>query len=252
MVSLGAKSALASEKAGNGTYTVWWSSVNGANSYNLYFKESGEKMYTHAVAGLPSNASSYTIQYLKSNVTYVYTIAAVDNGGKEFWWSTPKSFWGNGMSQTWTASTTTPASPSSPKTPVLGMTSATATWMWQSKAQYYNVYYREAGQKTYAYSVPNVPSNGTSVKINYLRNGVGYYYNVAAFYDGMEHWLGEKTLTWPVEVVTLDKTTMTPEPTTTLTPTTMDNTGTLDPLGMQPTAVPTMGYATSTPSATNY
>lgn len=65
-------------------------SVLGAKAYNVYYKESQEKNYTHSVRLLPSNFSDYTINFLKTGIKYIYTMTAVNDQGKEFWQSNPK------------------------------------------------------------------------------------------------------------------------------------------------------------------
>lgn len=210
MVSLPTRTVQAADPAGWGKANVWWPQSNNASSYNIYYKESGEKTYTHAVRNLPHAAMSYTIGYLKSGVTYWYQVAAVDSSGKEYWWSEQKKFWPGASSKVEAKSAATSVrvggsqSLTKPSTNIAGWTAATASWSWQSQAEYYNVYYREAAEKKYSHAVSHIPSNGTTLKINYLKTGVGYYYNVAAYYGGQEHWLGEKVLVWPMEVVIIN------------------------------------------------
>jgi len=76
------------------TMTPWyskgpamWQGVSGARWYNIYYMDSTDKRYTHAVRNLPWNASSYTIGYLKRGHTYWYNVAAVNDAGREFSWS---------------------------------------------------------------------------------------------------------------------------------------------------------------------
>ena len=69
--------------------TVMWNGVSGATHYNIYYKESGDKMWTHAVVRLPAEARSYTITHLKRGVVYWYRVAAKKSGA-EFWWSDVK------------------------------------------------------------------------------------------------------------------------------------------------------------------
>jgi len=69
---------------------VSWKSVLGAKTYNIYYKETGENKYTHAVRNLPSSSIGYTINSLKKNIGYWYTLTAVGADGKEFWKSAPK------------------------------------------------------------------------------------------------------------------------------------------------------------------
>lgn len=67
-----------------------WKSIPGAVQYNLYYKEKGDKIYTHAVGGLPSTLTSYTIRSLKNYVKYVYNVASVNSSGVEFSWTGEK------------------------------------------------------------------------------------------------------------------------------------------------------------------
>ncbi len=61
--------------------------INGAVSYNLYYKEVTEGHYIHAVRSIPAGTTTYLVSYLKKNKKYHYKISALDNNGKEFWWS---------------------------------------------------------------------------------------------------------------------------------------------------------------------
>lgn len=66
---------------------VMWNPAPGVLMYNIYYKESADKTWTHAVRSLPSNSTSYTIKYLKRGVVYWYNLAAVNGSGSEYWWS---------------------------------------------------------------------------------------------------------------------------------------------------------------------
>ena len=61
-------------------------------AYNIYYKETTEKTYTHAVRKLPTSLTKYTISYLKKNKEYQYVIAGLNGAGKEIWWSEIKTF----------------------------------------------------------------------------------------------------------------------------------------------------------------
>ncbi len=63
--------------------------VLGASTYNIYYKESGNKKYEHAIRTLPANVENYTIGFLKKGVAYSYAISALDRSGKEFSFSKP-------------------------------------------------------------------------------------------------------------------------------------------------------------------
>lgn len=67
--------------------TVYWAPVEGAVSYNLYYKTESESEFTNSVSSIPANVHHYTISYLRKGVVYQYRISAVDQNGKEFWWS---------------------------------------------------------------------------------------------------------------------------------------------------------------------
>jgi fibronectin type 3 domain-containing protein len=61
--------------------------ITSAASYNIYYKEVADGHYIHAVRKIPAEATTYLVSYLKKNKKYHYKISAVDNNGKEFWWS---------------------------------------------------------------------------------------------------------------------------------------------------------------------
>ena len=216
--------AQAAEPAGWGRATLSWTSAPHANSYNLYFKEAGKKMYTHSARDLPGNSTSFTVDYLKKGMTYWYSVAALDASGKEYWWSSAKKFWaGSTVSVATKPSVGGLPTPSMPHTTKMDQGgSATASWRSQANVEFYNLYYRESGQKGYTHAVPHIPASGTSLTINGLKKDVGYYYNVAAYYDGQEHWMGEKVLVWPVEVVFINNPSyapmLEPQPQVTLPP----------------------------------
>jgi hypothetical protein len=70
--------------------TVGWEPVQGAASYNIYYKEESEPDYTNAVRNIPANVTKYTISYLKKSGKYVYKVSAADSSGNEFLWSGAK------------------------------------------------------------------------------------------------------------------------------------------------------------------
>ena len=70
--------------------TVALPPVQGAVSYNIYFKSSSEKTYNNAARNIPATFTSYTISYLQKGKLYTYKISALDGSGREFWWSSVK------------------------------------------------------------------------------------------------------------------------------------------------------------------
>lgn len=70
--------------------TAVWNLQSGVKCYNIYYKESTDKKYVHAIRCLPNNITLYTIQYLKQNASYRYNVSAVNFSGKEIWWSGEK------------------------------------------------------------------------------------------------------------------------------------------------------------------
>lgn len=70
--------------------TVDLPEVEGAVSYNIYYKKTGADRYDNAVRNVPVTADAYTISHLKKGVSYDYQIAAVDAQGEEFWFSLTK------------------------------------------------------------------------------------------------------------------------------------------------------------------
>lgn len=67
--------------------TVSVPNLEGASSFNIYYKEAGEKDFVNAVRNVPTTTSSYTISHLKKGVNYQYRFAAVDDTGKEYLFS---------------------------------------------------------------------------------------------------------------------------------------------------------------------
>lgn len=239
----------AAEQHYNQAATSWQGQV-GAARYNVYYKESGMTSWQHSVRDLASNASSITIGYLKPGVSYWYRVSAEDESGKEFWWSANMKL-NTMMSNTPMPMTQTQPSSMPSSTPqAMGPTTsqsgswtqATIHWVPNGNAQYYNIYYKEAGQSSYMYSVPNVPGNASTLTINGLKSASKYFYNVASFHDSKEYWMGEKVLSWgapKVEVVSLSSSMMLPDPTTFMAPAIPSGTmGSPSGLPQQPQQVP--------------
>jgi hypothetical protein len=67
--------------------TVAIPQVNGAASYNIYYKQANDPAFTNAVRHVSPNVTTYTISYLKKGESYVYRVSAADASGKEIWWS---------------------------------------------------------------------------------------------------------------------------------------------------------------------
>jgi len=67
--------------------TVAMPQVEGALSYNVYYKQTDEKTYKNAVREIPVTVEEYTVSYLTKGAKYVYKVSAVDVNGAEFWWS---------------------------------------------------------------------------------------------------------------------------------------------------------------------
>jgi len=67
--------------------TVALPQINGAASYNIYYKQASEPTYTNAVRKVRPGVAAYTISYLKKGSEYQYRISAADTTGKEYWWS---------------------------------------------------------------------------------------------------------------------------------------------------------------------
>jgi len=61
--------------------------VEGAVSYNIYYKEVTDGKFINAVRNVSASTTTYTISYLKHGKQYHYKISALDKSGKEFWWS---------------------------------------------------------------------------------------------------------------------------------------------------------------------
>ena len=65
--------------------------VEGAVSYNIYYKKEQESNYNNTVREVPAYITTYTVSYLTKGATYKYKVAAVDASGGEFWWSDEKT-----------------------------------------------------------------------------------------------------------------------------------------------------------------
>lgn len=61
--------------------------VDGAVSYDIYYKSSSDTAFINAVRDIPANQKSYIISYLKRGTDYQYEISAVNGIGSEFWFS---------------------------------------------------------------------------------------------------------------------------------------------------------------------
>ena len=83
--------AFAATAVHNSKAKVMKQGVLGAKAYNVYYKEAGEKKFTHSVRRLPQNFNDFTINSLKNGVNYSYVISALNENGREFWFSSPKS-----------------------------------------------------------------------------------------------------------------------------------------------------------------
>lgn len=90
LATFAAQGAFATGQVAYSWAKVMWNSAPGAKWYNIYYKESGDKKWTHAVRRLPWNATSYTINYLKRGTVYWYNVSALNDAGKEYWWSGDK------------------------------------------------------------------------------------------------------------------------------------------------------------------
>lgn len=87
LLTLAGQNVFAVGMVNTGAGKAMWHTVSGAKYYNVYYKETADKKFTHAVRKLPQNATSFTISHLKNGVTYEYKVSALSDAGKEFWWS---------------------------------------------------------------------------------------------------------------------------------------------------------------------
>lgn len=69
----------------SGTVTI--PTLSEAATFNIYYKEAGEKDFVNAVRGISPNTERYTISHLRKDVPYQYRFAAVDGSGREFLFS---------------------------------------------------------------------------------------------------------------------------------------------------------------------
>ncbi len=66
--------------------TAKWKSVPNTQCYNIYYKESTQKIYQNAVGCLPPNMTSYTIKMLKPKTSYKFNVSAMDSSMNQFSW----------------------------------------------------------------------------------------------------------------------------------------------------------------------
>lgn len=66
-------------------------------------------------------------------------------------------------------------------------------WNPISTISYYNIYYRQADEKSWTHSVPRVDASSTAYEITCLKTNVTYYYTVSAVaVDGSERFINEE------------------------------------------------------------
>src|SRR5258708_10917514 len=70
-----------------GEETVPLPRITEAVTYNIYYKQTSEPVFTNSVRSIPASITSYTISYLRKGSDYVYRISALNASGSEFWWS---------------------------------------------------------------------------------------------------------------------------------------------------------------------
>lgn len=61
--------------------------IEGARTYNVYYREKSAQGYTNVARDIPASNVSYIISYLKKGEEYVYKVAVIDYTGAEIWWS---------------------------------------------------------------------------------------------------------------------------------------------------------------------
>lgn len=70
--------------------TVTLPKIDGAVSYNIYYKEQSETDFPNAVTLISTTLPTYTVTYLNKGTRYEYKVTALDASGKEFWFSEVK------------------------------------------------------------------------------------------------------------------------------------------------------------------
>ena len=66
---------------------VAWDPIDGATSYNLYYKQKDDQEFTNSVRNIPADITQYLISYLVKGKEYEYKLAAVGSNGQEFFWT---------------------------------------------------------------------------------------------------------------------------------------------------------------------
>lgn len=159
---------------------VGWTPVTGADHYNIYYRETTETKYDHAVRDLPASMTEYTIAGLRTNVGYIYNLAAVDNKGVEFAWSGERRL-APGATRVYGSQTYGPQR----------YNKATISWDGVAGAEYYYIYYRKVGENRWTHAVRDLRYDARTVTIARL-DKVGYEYQVVAVRnDKTEFWWSE-------------------------------------------------------------
>jgi fibronectin type 3 domain-containing protein len=150
----------------NGSITVSWEAVDTADSYNLYYAESGTRPESPMVS--PISGTSWTINSLTNGTTYYVWVQAVNSGGVSAV---------SGMAQI-------KLDLAAPAKPTLSPDNGSITVSWQAvdTADSYNLYYAESGTRPETPTVSSI--SGTSWTISSLTNGTIYYVWVQAVNSG--------------------------------------------------------------------
>jgi hypothetical protein len=61
--------------------------ITDASSYNIYYSPASNGTFPYSVRNISNTTSSYTISYLRKDISYQYKISALNKAGKEIWWS---------------------------------------------------------------------------------------------------------------------------------------------------------------------
>lgn len=173
---------------GETTFTLSWTGVSGATSYNIYRSSSPGVSATpgNLIGSAGSTISTYTVTGVSRGTSAYFVITAIYNGGSES-----------------SASAEVSATAGVPPGVVAaaGDSSAMVSWSPVTGAQSYTIYYGTAAGVTPATGTAVAVSSGTAKTVSGLTNGTTYYFVVTATFSDGEGPVSAEVHAMPVALV---------------------------------------------------
>jgi|GEM_PF-3508740 len=170
---------------GIGKNTISWSSVSGANSYNLYYSTSSGVSKTNGTK-ISGVSSPYSHSGLSNGITYYYVVTAVSISGTESFSSPQKSGSPVGYSAV-PPIISSPGTVTEAKYQISNLT-PTFTWVAVPGAQKYAIYISQKPWGPLYTFYPNTELTGTSFTIptGALDYGLNCRWKMTSFVGGVE------------------------------------------------------------------